>query len=190
MHDIEPYFNWRDYYIASEDKLSPFYGAKYSEFEYQQRIYNYYIHPQWDNFGSSTLYCKILFADYNKGFVVIELIGEWNDAVHNDIMEMKRGLVDPLIEQGIFKFILIGENVLNYHPSDELYYEEWYDDIKEEDGWIVLLNFREHIVSEMQKHRLHYYMHMGPQFEDVPWRKFKPFNMIHLAEELLIKSLQ
>lgn len=190
MHDIEPYFNWRDYYIASEDKLSPFYGAQYSEFEFKQRIYNYYIHPQWDNFGSSTLYCKILFADYDKHFVVIEMMGEWNDAVHNDIMEMKRGLIDPLISKGITKFILLGENVLNFHPSDELYYEEWYDDIKDDDGWIVLMNFRDHIVTEMQKHKLHYYVHLGNQFNDVLWRKFKPFNMLHLAEELQIRSLK
>jgi len=43
MHEIEPYFNWRDYYIAAEDKLSPFYKRKYSEFHFTHKIYNYYI---------------------------------------------------------------------------------------------------------------------------------------------------
>jgi len=47
MQDIEPYYRWRDLYIADEDELSPFYGREYSEFEYTNTIYNYYIHPQW-----------------------------------------------------------------------------------------------------------------------------------------------
>jgi hypothetical protein len=190
MHEIEPYYNWRDYYIAAEDKLSPFYGRRYSEFHFTHKIYNYYIHPQWDDFGSSTLYCKILFADYETRFVVIELIGEWNDAVHNDIMEMKRGLIDPLIEKGIAKFILIGENVLNFHASDDLYYEEWYEDIKDESGWIAAINFREHVLHEMQGARLHYYMNLGEEFTDIPWRKFKPANLLEFIENRFVRSIE
>ena len=190
MHEIEPYFSWRDEYIASNDKLSPFYGRQYSEFHYTQRIYNYYIHPQWDFFGSSTLYCKILYADYKDQFVVIEFIGEWNDAVHNDIMELKRGVIDPLIKKGITKFILIGENVLNFHASDELYYEEWYDDVKDEGGWIVPVNFREHVLHEMKKAKLHHYLNINEAYNNLLWRKFKPAHMLDLVENLLIKSLR
>ena len=64
MHEIEPYFNWRHLYTAEEDPQSPFYKRTYSEFEFSQTVYNYYIHPQWDDFGSRTLYLKILFTDY------------------------------------------------------------------------------------------------------------------------------
>ena len=60
MHAIEPYFNWRDFYISSEDSRSPFFGREYSEFHFVDQVYNYVIHPQWDNFGSSTLFLKIL----------------------------------------------------------------------------------------------------------------------------------
>lgn len=190
MHEIEPYHNWRDYYIASEDKLSPFYRRQYSEFEFTNKIYNYLIHPQWDFFGSSTLYCKVLYADYDKHFAVIELMGEWNDAVHNDIMELKRGLIEPMMDEGIFKFILIGENVLNFHASDDLYYEEWYEDIKDEGGWITLVNFRDHIVKEMRKARLDHYMHMSEEFSDIQWRKFTPFNIVKHIESLFIQSLE
>lgn len=190
MHDIEPYYQWRDYYIASEDKLSPFYNRMYSEFEFKDKIYNYVIHPQWDNFGSSTLYCKVLFADYEKQYCIIELIGEWNDAVHNDIMEMKRSLIDPMVKEGIVKFIVIGENVLNFHASDELYYEEWYEDVKDEDGWIVFLNFREHITDEIRKYKLHYYLHMNQAANEVQWRKFKPENLFFLIESMLIRSIE
>ena len=74
MHEIEPYYRWRDDYIASEDPLSPFVDTKYSEFEFDKQIYNYLIHPQWDFFGSQTLYLKVLYADYDLGFSIIEFI--------------------------------------------------------------------------------------------------------------------
>ena len=66
MHDIEPFYNWRHLYVSEEDERSPFYGRIYSEFEFTQTIYNYYIHPQWDEFGSRTLYMKVLLADYDR----------------------------------------------------------------------------------------------------------------------------
>ena len=78
MHDIEPYFKWRDWYTAEEDTRSPFYGREYSEFEFTHAVYNYLIHPQWDEFGSKTLYLKILYADYDEHFAIIEMLGEWN----------------------------------------------------------------------------------------------------------------
>ena len=96
MHTIEPYYNWRHLYIASEDSESPFYGREYSEFEYVNTIYNFYIHPQWDDIGSETLYIKILFVDYEEKYAIIELIGEWNDAINNDIMLLKRDFIDEL----------------------------------------------------------------------------------------------
>ena len=130
MHDIEPYHKWRDQYIASEDEQSPFYGRVYNEFAYTQKIYNYFIHPQWDFFGSNTLYMKILYIAYDEGFCILEFIGEWNDCLTNDIMFLKREIIDQLALHNINKFILMGENVLNFHGSDDCYYEEWYDDIQ------------------------------------------------------------
>ena len=55
MQDIEPYYNWRHIYIASEDELSPFFERDYSEFEYTNHIYDFAIHPQWDDMGSETM---------------------------------------------------------------------------------------------------------------------------------------
>ncbi|MCE2849196.1 MAG: hypothetical protein LW815_08535, partial [Chitinophagaceae bacterium] len=143
MHEIEPFYNWRHVYIADEDQRSPFFGREYSEFHYSQTIYNYYIHPQWDDIGSSTLYIKILFVDYEVGFTIIEMIGEWNDAIENDIMTLKRDIIDQMIAHGIHKFILIAENVLNFHSSDDCYYEEWVDDVIEEGGWVSIIGLPE-----------------------------------------------
>jgi hypothetical protein len=95
-------------------------------------VYNYYIHPQWDDFGSRTLYLKVLQANYEEHYVIIELIGEWNDAIENDIMELKREVADKFMKEGITKFILISENVFNFHSGDKDYYQEWYEEVSDE----------------------------------------------------------
>jgi len=175
MQDIEPYYSWKKYYDASDDAGSPFYGRTYSEFEYTHSIYNFYIHPQWDEFGSSTLYIKILFCDYNEGFAIIEMMGEWNDCINNDIMFLKRDVIEPMLENGIVKFILVGENVLNFHASDDCYYEEWFQEV--EDGWIAGVNFRKHVVDEFCKNNIDYYLVFGGQLDFFSWRTLSPMQM-------------
>ncbi len=178
MHDIEPYYKWREYYISSDDEQSPFYKAKYDEFKFTNKIYNYYIHPQWDNFGSNTLYVKILLADYNAGVALIELIGEWNDILYNDIMYLKRNVIDPLIQNGVSKFTLFCENVLNFHGDDNSYYEEWWDDIKEDDGYIVFINTLLHVQQEMERAQLQYYVNVGDHFCEIDWRRKLPAQLL------------
>ncbi|CAN5524806.1 hypothetical protein BH11BAC2_BH11BAC2_25900 [soil metagenome] len=183
MQDIEPYYAWRDLYAASEDELSPFYGREYSEFEYSNTIYNFYIHPQWDDFGSSTLYIKVLFADYAIGFAIIELIGEWNDAINNDIMMLKRDVIDEMIGNQINKFIIIGENVLNFHASDDCYYQEWFDDV--EDGWVVALNFRDHVLNEFSRNNIDFYLIFGGELDNMKWRTYNPNQLFQRIEEIV-----
>ena len=105
MQNIEPYYNWRELYISSEDVLSPLFGTVYNELEFTNTVYNFFIHPQWDEFGSNTLYLKILYVDYERTFAVIEFIGEWNDALYNDIMFVKREIIESMTGNGITKFI-------------------------------------------------------------------------------------
>lgn len=184
MQDIQPHFRWRDNYESTRDSKSPFAGRQYSEFQYSQKIYNYYIHPQWDNFGSPTLYMKILFVDYEQGFAIFEFIGEWNDAVTNDVMFLKRDVVDEMTKHGIYKYILLCDNVLNFHGEDDDYYEEWWDDIKEDDGWIVMLNLLEHVEQEVKDTRLQQYVNFGGVFNDVSWQALKPKLLFELVEKL------
>ncbi len=183
MQDIEPYYSWSHLYTAAEDELSPFYGRVYSEFEYSNTIYNYYIHPQWDDFGSSTLYVKVLFVDYEVGYAIIEMIGEWNDAINNDIMTIKRDLIDLMIQHGIDKYILIGENVLNFHASDDCYYQEWFDDTEE--GWIVALNFRDYIKDEFNKNSIDYYLVFGGELDEMLWRIHSPNELYDRITEII-----
>lgn len=184
MHEIEPFYNWRHLYVAEEDENSPFYGNEYSEFEFSNTVYNYYIHPQWDEFGSRTLYLKILFADYELSYAIIELIGEWNDTVENDIMQLKRSIIDHLIGKKITKYILIAENVLNFHSSDTEYYEEWYEDIKDDGGWIVMMNTPSQTESEMKKAGIGQSVH----FINIDnWRTFQPGDLFHTIDNGLLR---
>ncbi|HQW12670.1 MAG TPA: hypothetical protein PLP06_11025 [Saprospiraceae bacterium] len=187
MHDLEPYYQWRDYYISEEDKRSPFFRRDYNEFHFTNKVYNYFIHPQWDDFGSSTLYLKLLYVDYDDGYAIIELIGEWNDALHNDIMFFKRDIADHLMQEGISKFILIGENVLNFHNSDDDYYAEWYDDLQEVDGWVVCLGLLPHVIEEMNRLRLFHYFFYGLRWNSINWRSFTPQDLYSQVEEYVDK---
>ncbi len=183
MHTIEPYYNWRGYYIASEDVNSPFYQREYSEFEFTDSIYNYCIHPQWDNIGSPSLFIKILFTDYSEGFAIIEMFGEWNDALQNDIMLFKRDIVEVLMQNGISKFILIAENVLNFHASDDCYYEEWFEEVDDEQGWIAVLNLRQHVLEEIQSENIDQYFVMGGDLEEMEWRTNTPSQFYNKVEQ-------
>lgn len=187
MHNIEPYFNWRHLYTAEEDDRSPFFGKEYNEFEFTESIYDHYIHPQWDNIGSPTLFIKILFADYDEQFAIIEMIGEWNDCINNDIMFLKRDIIEHLINRGLNKFILIGENILNFHASDDCYYEEWFDEV--EDGWIALLNFRKHVLDEFKRENIDRYFVMDGNLNEIKWRTAAPFQLYQKVNLLVQRRI-
>ena len=186
MQNIEPYYNWRHLYTAEEDERSPFYGREYSEFEYSQTLYNYYIHPQWDEFGSKTLYLKLLYVDYDLHFAVIELLGEWNDAIENDIMTLRRNITDELQSQGVIHFIIIAENVYNFHSSDDSYYEDWREQLLDENGWVALLNMPEQSKYDFKKARLTHYIEM---FDLLQWRTLKPELIFNLIDKEMVNRL-
>lgn len=171
MHTIEPFYQWRDYYIASEDPASPFYGVQNSDMYYTHAIYNYLIHPQWDEFGSETLYGKLLFADYEAQFAILEFIGEWNDTLNNDVESLYLHVIQPLIESGIRQFACIIENVLDFHGSDDEYYREWYESISEEGGWICMLDPLKHVLEEMEETGICNYVRIR---QDIRWRRYPP----------------
>jgi hypothetical protein len=173
-------------YTAEEDVRSPFHGRTYSEFEFSQTVYNYYIHPQWDEFGSRTLYMKIIYVDYELQVAIIELIGEWNDAIENDIMILKRDIIDQLEREKITKFILIAENVLNFHSGDRDYYQEWFEEVTDENGWVVMLNMPEASQYDFRKKKLNYYV----ELMEIPnWRVFKPEDLFRLIDDQISKRL-
>lgn len=187
MHEIEPFHRWHSEYDVASDERSPFFGKEYNYDLYSNTIYGYYIDPGWDFMGSETLYIKILYTDYERGFVIIELIGEWNDALHNDIMHFKRTIIDHLQKYSINKFILIGENVMNFHGSDDCYYEEWFEDV--EDGWIALIGFRDFVLSEMTQYNIDSYLNFGGNLQIDNWRTMKPVTFFTMVSGLITRRL-
>lgn len=185
MHDIEPFWKWRDQYIASEDARSPFRGRKYSELYFTKKIYNFLIHPQWDAFGSSTLYLKVIFVDYGEKTALIELFGEWNDTLHNDIATLKRKFLEPMMDSGVSKFVFFCENLLQFHAGDSDYYEEWAEELRDERGWAVLVNVNQHVEEEMHAGKLHFYLNFGENFNQINWRTQKPGMIVEAIGALL-----
>lgn len=190
MHDIEPYYKWREYYVSADDEYSPFYGRQYSEFQYSQKIYNYYIHPQWDHFGSSTLYMKVLYVDYADSVACIELIGEWNDALHNDVMFLKREVIDKMLRAEIHKFIVFCDNVLVFHGDEDDYYEEWREDVSEEGGWIAMVNLQDHVLRDMESVGVQYHVNLGQELNTVEWRRKDPRHTIQLVEYAMQQNVK
>jgi hypothetical protein len=187
MHEIEPYHNWLKYYDSATDERSPFHGKEYNYDVYSETIYGYYIDPAWDFMGSETLYIKILYADYTEGYSVIEFIGEWNDAINNDIMHLKRNVIELLQHEGINKFILIGENIMNFHGSDDCYYEEWFEEV--EDGWIAAVSFPPFIQDEFRKYHIDQYINMGGTLQIDRWRTMQPQMFYDVVRGLIQRRL-
>jgi hypothetical protein len=128
-----------------------------------------------------------LFADYEQKYAIIELIGEWNDAIENDIMMLKRDVVDDLFVAGITKFILITENVLNFHSGDKDYYVEWFEEVTDEEGWIVALNMPEATQYDFKRKKLCYFI----ELMDIPnWRVFKPEHLFAKINDDISKRLE
>lgn len=193
MHDIEPFYNWLKYYDSSQDEKSPFFGKEYNHDLYQDTIYGFFIDPGWDSIESETLYLKTIYADYDEGFVVIEFIGEWNDAINNDIMLLKRNFIELLLREGITKFILLGENVLNFHGSDDAYYEEWHDEVHDTEnktsGWIAGVNFPDFLQEEFKKYKIDQHINMGESLQVDNWRTLHPLRFYQRVDSLVQRKL-
>lgn len=187
MHEIEPHPSWLGLYDPVTDPKSPYFGHRHDPFLCRNTVYNYYIHPGWDEMGSATLYVKVLFVSYTEHYAVIELMGEWNDILYNDVMFLTRNLIEPMIDEGIRRFVLIGENILNFHAGDSDYYQEWAENL--EDGWIALLNSRKHVREEFQRANIDYYIVFGGDLDSINWRKLSPRQLVSVVEHLIARRL-
>ncbi len=181
MHQVEPFYGWEKHYQSSYDKYSPFYGEAYSEVYYDRQVYQYLAHPQWDEIGSESLLLKILFVDYDRSCAVIELFGVWNDLLTNDFRLLLDACLEPLLGNGVHKFILIMENVLNIYLDADDYYESFQEE--NDQGWICMLRAREHVLQEMKDNDITPYFFWSDQLDALPWRKMKPLELLSKVEE-------
>jgi hypothetical protein len=132
---------------------------------------------------------KVLYCHYDNGFAVIEFIGEWNDLLYNDIMFLKREVIELMMQEGVTKFILIGENILNFHFSDDSYYEEWFEEVNENEGWIALMNAREHVLADMGDANIDSYFVSGGKLNEVKWRTMNPDQLFESVERHVMRRL-
>jgi hypothetical protein len=102
-------------------------------------------------------------------------------------MFLKRNVIDEFIFHGINKFILVGENVLNFHSSDDCYYEEWFNEL--DDGWIAFVNFRQHVLQEFSAANIDYYIVNGELLNNIPWRTFLPLEFYRRVNDCVVKRL-
>ena len=102
-------------------------------------------------------------------------------------MELKREVMDLLYNSGIYKYILITENVLNFHSSDKEYYQEWYEELSEQDGWVIALNMPEATQQDFKKKKLNYYIEL---MEITEWRAYKPYHLFKKIDDELRKRLE
>jgi hypothetical protein len=114
------------------------------------------------------------------------MIGEWNDAIENDIMELKREVLEKLMSEGIYKFIIIAENVFNFHSGDRDYYEELYEELSDEEGWAVLINFNKAAQHDFLQKKLQRYIELM-EYEN--WRTYKPDHFFQLIDQIFIRRL-
>lgn len=187
MHLIEPHFGWLKYYSNENDPNSPFQDVVHSEFEFDRGVYEYLAHPLWEDIGSDGLLLKILFANYDEGFAIIELFGVWNDLIQNDFRLLAENCLTFLVDAGINKFTFIAENLLNIYLDADDYYEAMQEELS--DGWMVLLRPREHVVREIEEYGIGQYFFWSEDLDAIAWRKLKPWELHALVESRMTKLL-
>lgn len=181
LHEVEPHYGWLKYYSAEADPRSPFHHEEHNEFFYDRQVYQYLAHPQWDVIGSDGLLVKVIFADYDREFAIVELFGVWNDLLENDFKLLVDNCLSVLVENGVKRFVLILENVLNIYLDADDYYEAFEEEL--EGGWICLLKGREHVLREIEDNELSSYFYWSPELDGLLWRKLKPVQLFQLVEE-------
>lgn len=172
MHEVEPHYGWLKYYSNERDPHSPFQDVVHNELYYDRQVYQYLAHPQWDHIGSEGLLVKILAANYEQGYAIIELFGVWNDLLENDFRLLLENCLEPLMAAGVQHFVLVMENILNIYLDSDDYYEAMQEELGS--GWVCLLRAREHVLREIRDHDLDTYFFWSEDLDDLPWRKHSP----------------
>ncbi|MBX3101122.1 MAG: hypothetical protein KF690_01280 [Bacteroidetes bacterium] len=174
---LEPFDGWLFIYSHDQDERSPFHEVEHNLFAYDRRIYTFDAHPLWDNIESESLLVKILYAQYDEGYAILELLGEWNDLHENDFRLLWDNCLHPLVTEGIYRFILICENVFNIYPDADDYYQNAQEELAEGEGWLCLLRARPQVLEELEAYGIGQYFFYSPLLESLRWRKLKPWQV-------------
>jgi hypothetical protein len=76
--------------------------------------------------------------------------------------------------------------VLNFHSGDRDYYQEWYEEVTDEEGWVVSLNMPEQTQYDFKKAKLNYYI----ELMEIPnWRTYRPYHLFKKIDDELSKRI-
>jgi hypothetical protein len=104
-------------------------------------------------------------------------------------MHLKRNILETLMAAGVYKFILMGDNILNFHGSDDCYYEEWFEETDEQDGWIAAVNFREFVMDEWRKYNIDSYINFGGTLQLAQWRTLEPLTFFEMVKRVIERRI-
>ena len=187
MFDIEPFQGWLFLYQNELDSNSPFAEIDHNSLYFDRFIYEFPVHPDWDEIDSENLLIKILFVSYEDKYAIIELLGDWNDLQQNDFRLLSDNCLRLLLEEGVNKFILIAENIFNTYLGPDDYYEALTEDL--ETGWLVLIRPREQMKMEFREYGIDQYVFWSDEWDDLNWRKLKPWQLFQLVDKKIGRLL-
>lgn len=188
LRDIEPFYGWLHLYSHEMDENSPFYEVEHNLFEYDRQMNRIPVHPLWDSIESESLLVKVLYADYDRKYAIIELFGEWNDLYENDYKLLAENCLTYFIDAGINRFILICENVFHgYYETDD-YYEAVQEELGY--GWICLLRMRPSVREELEAYQLTSYFFQSEICDELPWRKLRPAQLFDAVNQRIRMTLR
>ncbi|MEO0473511.1 MAG: hypothetical protein AAF206_28115 [Bacteroidota bacterium] len=187
LRHIEPFYGWLNLYSHEQDERSPFHQVEHNMFYYDRSINHIPAHPLWDDFGSESLLTKILFVDYDQGYAILELFGEWNDLYDNDFRLFAENCLTYLVDHGVQQFVFICENVFHIYPDTDDYYQAMQDEL--EDGWMAVLRIRPNVREEMDQYGIAEYFYWSPVLDQISWRKLKPPQLYQLVADRMRKVL-
>jgi hypothetical protein len=90
--------------------------------------------------------------------------------------------LERFADESVDKFILIAENVLNFHSDGADYYEELSQELQESGGWAVCLNMPMQSENEFKQAGHHHFIEL---FNIPEWRSYRPFHLLRKVESLL-----
>ena len=76
--------------------------------------------------------------------------------------------------------------MLNFHSSDNCYYEEWHEDVLEDGGWVVMIGLPEQSQHDFKKARINYYVEL---FDFPQWRTTLPQFLFAAVDNFILKRL-
>lgn len=176
FQEVEPYAGWLLFYDPSTDERAPLPAGPEGDLP-SRYIYTFAANPLWDSIDSESLLVKILYLHYQEGYAVVELLGEWNDLFENDFRLLCERLINPLMEEGVNRFVFICENVFNVYIDATDYYEDLQDRLADEAGWICLLKARPNVQEGLAASQLDRYLLWDDQLDHLRWRKLKPWDL-------------